>query len=359
MNAIVPFDSQSNLPAYLSQDDNDLLAQINKDVVRAPAFPTMSIKGKVFTMVKDGQRKIVTKPGEEDEVAQSLGVVVLRANMNSKNFYVKGFVEGDMSPPDCHSTDGVAPSIHARNPQAKKCAVCPHNVWGSRVSNDGDRPGEEKKGKACSDQGRLAIAAPDRLEEPMLLRVPPASLKNLREAVKLISGRKIPYNAVILKVSFDPEMASPTLKFKPIGLLPEATYRQGAELYDSDLVRSITGLDDVAPDTPAEAESPVSADELDAAIAARDAAQKAAAAPAPAPAPVAAAPKPAPKAKPKAAPAPAPVVEDDLADLAPPVAAAPAPAPAPAPRAAAPAPAASAGGDLLGDLDALLGGTDD
>lgn len=372
---IVPFASDSNLPAYLTQGV-DFAKDLNKDVVRAPAFPSMSIKGKVFTMNKDGVKTILMKPApNEDETAQNIGVVIERANMNAKNFYKNGYVEGqsDGNQPDCYSFDGIAPSPQSREPQSKKCAVCPHNVWGSRVSNDGDRPGQEKKGKACTDHARLAIAAPDALDKPMLMRVPPASLKNLREAVKIINARKVPYNAVVMKVSFDPAMASPTLMFKPVGLLPDAGYAQVTSLYEGELVRSIMGLEDTF-DEPVEAQPAaggINTDELDAALAAR-AATQAAAAPqptaAPTPAPTAA-PTPAPTRKPRAAapaptPAPTPTEEDgdDLAGLGLGTAA-PAPAPAPvaakapaAPRPPAPAPAA--GGDLLGDLDALLGNVD-
>lgn len=346
---LVPFDSQGNLPAYLT--NASALADINKDVVRAPTFPSMSIKGKVFTLNKGGVKKIVTKPGEDsDEVAQSIGVVVLRANMSAKTFYLKKFdnADSDGMRPDCYSYDGVAPSGNSPAPQSKKCAVCPHNQWGSRVSDSG-----ESKGKACSDNARIAIAAPDSLSDPMLMRVPPASLKNLREGVKLVANRKIPYNAVVMKVSFDPQQASPTLLFKPVGLLNDADYAKASEMYESEIVRAIVGVDETA-DEPVEVAAPVTTDELDAAIAAREVTEQAKQSSAPP-----AAEKPA---KAKAAAKAKPVTSDELDEtlgLTP----APAPAPvaaAPAPVAAPPAaPAASAPSDLLSDLDALLGSSDD
>ena len=352
MTQLVPFDSDAALPAYLSTPG--ALADINKDVVRAAQFPSMSIRGKVFTLNQDGVKKIITKPNDPDEVAQSIGVVIVRASMTNKTFYLKKFAEGESDGvrPDCYSHDGVAPSPNSPAPQSKKCAVCPHNQWGSRMG-DGDKPGEERKGKACADNARLAIATPDKLDKSMLLRVPPASLKNLREAVKIANTRKIPYNAVVMKVSFDPEASSPTLKFKPVGLLPDADYAKATEQYDSDLVRAIVGLDEHMEEAPV-APPAVGADELDAAIAARDAAQKAAQTSAP-PAPPAEAPAPAPApAKPKATRAPAaakpPAVNADDLDQA--MGASTPPAPAPA------APASDMG-SMLSDIDALLGNTDD
>lgn len=267
---LVPFESQSNLPAYLS-DASDLL-DINKEVVRTAAFPVMSIKGMKFTMVQDGVKKVLTKPDDPEEVAQSIGVVFLRANMHAKTFYAKKYSEGesDGARPDCYSYDGVAPSANAQAPQAKKCAVCPHNQWGARVSEDG-----EAKGKACQDNARIAISTPDNMN-PTLLRVPPASLKGLKEMLKVVASRKVPYNAVVVKIGFDREAPSPKLTFKPVGLMDDVGYQQVKALYEDDIVRAIVGLDDLAPE-PAEpkAEPKVDADELDAALAAREATQKA------------------------------------------------------------------------------------
>lgn len=334
---LVPFDAQGNLPAYLTKGN---ALDLNKDIVTYSAFPHMSIKGMKFTIVRDGTKTVLTKPEDPDEVAQSIGVVVLRANMHSKVFYLKKYKDGesDGARPDCYSFDGKTPSPNAPNPQHKNCGLCPHNEWGSRVG-DGDRAadGTEKKGKACADNARLAISAPDKLDA-MLLRVPPASLKNLRDAVKVINQRKIQYNAVVLKVGFDREAPSPVLTFKPVGLLDDATYDKVCALYESETVRGIVGVDDLGVESAAPAAtSSVDTDELDAAIAARDATSKAkaASAPAPAPAPEPAAAEPAPAPKPRAA---KPKAE---------------PAPAPAPKAAS-------HDDLLSDLDSLLGGgTDD
>lgn len=349
MSSIIPFNQESNLPAWL-QERADSVKELNKDIVTGAVFPSLSIKGKRFAVNRDGVKTVLMKPGVEDEVAQHIGVVVQRANMKSKVFYAKRFTEGesDGQQPDCFSMDGVTPSPNASNPQHKKCALCPHNQFGTAVTDNG----EHGKGKACADSARLAVSTPDRLDDPMLLRVPPASLKNLREAVKIINQRKIPYNSVLMKIGFDHEAASPKLTFRPVGLLSEADYTEIAENhYDSELVRAIVGVDEDAAAEPKAPESEV--DELDAALAAREATNKAkAAAEAPAPAP-----KPAAKTAAKAAPAtakPKPVTDDDLADLVPQAAApAPAPAPKPAPRTSSPVQVD------MSDIDSLLGNPDD
>lgn len=330
---LVPFES-NNLPAYLSGGTD--IRDINHDVVRAAAFPVMSIKGKVFTTVKDGLRTVLTKPDDPDEVAQSIGVVLLRANMSAKAFYAKKYAGDDSEGqrPDCYSYDGIAPSANAPSPQAKKCAVCPNNVFGQVITENG------KKSKLCSDRGRVAISAPDKVE-PMLLNVPPTSLKNLREAVKVVNQRsvgqaKLQYNMVVFKVGFDRDEASPLLTFKPVAILDDATYGAVNAMYDDEVVRAIVGADDVpAPDMPAP-KAAVGTDELDAALAAKEATDKAKAAAKPEP--EAPAPQPEPE-KPKAPKATKAAAEPEK------------------PKAAT-KPAGGAA-NLLADLDSLLGNSDD
>jgi len=360
MSEIVPF-SSAQLPAYLQ--NRKALAAINKDVVTAAAFPTLSIKGKVFTLVKDNERKMMMRPDPDEpgsEIpAQSIQLSVLRANAKSRVYYKDSYEEGssDGARPTCTSSDGVAPNANSVEPQAKKCQVCPHAVWGSKLKDDGTA-GE---GTECSVNTRLAVAAPDDLKTVFLLRVPAGSRKNYGDAVKMADSRGIPYNALVMKVSFDPTAPSPKLVFKPVGLLPDDAYAKATELYESDMVRDIVGLGN-ADTAPAPApEGGVEADELDAAIAAKTVVTKAAAKPAPAP--VAA--KVTPKAKPvaDASAEPAGVSLDDIESLVEKVAPAkPAPAPvaAKAPAVAkAPAPPAPPMDDLLSELDDLLGNSDD
>jgi hypothetical protein len=87
----------------------------------------------------------------------------------------------------------------------------------------------------------LAIAAVDQINEPMLLRIPPASLKPLSEYVKFLDNRGADYDQVITKISFDMEAESPKLTFKPVGILDDETYKEVKEMSDSETVRDIIG----------------------------------------------------------------------------------------------------------------------
>jgi hypothetical protein len=293
---IIPFDSGKNLPSFLKQVD---IAALNADLTShaGGGFPVISIKGKTFSVVRDGEREIQMNPKDPDSAATSLNVVLLKANKGtSKIFYIKGYdKDSEGQKPDCYSSDGIAPAADAQNKQAIKCATCAHNQWGSRISEKG-----ATKGKACSDSVRMAVAPNGQINDPMLLRVPPASIKGLGEYGKMLAKRGVGYNMVVTKVSFDLEAESPKLVFSAVGLLDDEGFAEVQDVITSDLVSNILGASETAVVAIADAVEP--------APVVKKAAPKVAVEPEEAEAP---------KAKPvaKAKPAPAPAEEELELDL--------------------------------------------
>lgn len=240
---IIPFDSGSNLPSFLKKVD---VAALNSDLTAhaGGGFPVISIKGKVFAVVRDGEREIQMNPKDPDSAATSLNVVLLKANKGtSKVFYIKGYDKdsSEGQKPDCYSNDGVEPAADAQNKQAKKCATCPHNQWGSRISEKG-----ATKGKACADAVRMAVAPAGQINDAMLLRVPPASIKALGEYGQMLAKRGVGYNMVVTKVGFDLQAESPKLTFSAVGLLDDEGFAEVQEIAASDVVSNILGASVVA-----------------------------------------------------------------------------------------------------------------
>lgn len=240
---IIPFDGSKNLPSYLKSFN---VAEINSDLTAhaGGGFPVISIKGKVFAVVRDGERVVLPNPKDPESPATSIDVVLLKANKGtSKVFYLKGYDPKDSegAKPDCYSSDGIAPAGDAQTPQAKKCATCPHNQWGSRVTEKG-----ASKGKACNDTVRMAVAAAGQINDPMLLRVPPASIKALGEYGQMLAKRGVAYSMVVTKIGFDQEAESPKLTFKPVGFLDDAAFGEVQEMVQSDVVSNILGSSPMA-----------------------------------------------------------------------------------------------------------------
>lgn len=242
MNQLVPFTDTAQLPAHLTGAD---AAAFNTDLTShvAPAFPVCSIKGKVFAIVRDGDRRMVMNPKDPDSPATHIDVVLVKANKaTSKVLYLEGYDEkAEAKKPDCWSNDGVKPDPTAESPQAVACAGCPNNQWGSKIGTGGGNNDGKAKGKACADVVRMAIAAPNQLNDPMLLRVPPSSLRPLGEYGAMLAKRGVGYNQVITKVAFDMEVPTPKLTFKALAFITEDMYANAKEIAGTDVVRSIIG----------------------------------------------------------------------------------------------------------------------
>lgn len=345
MPAIVPFDFNAPAPALAKP----VTSALNKALITSggPSYPTLSIKGKVFTLVKDDTRKPLTKQITNDDGSiervplTSLPLTIVNGNGNSRVYFEKGFVEGEENQnPVCFSHDGKTPDAMAEKPQSKSCQVCPHAKWGSKLRTDNG----ESKGTACAPRTRLAVADPNNPSTPFLLNLPPASRPLLSAEIKKISAYGKEANEVAFRVSFDMEAATPKLIFTAYGMLNDDALAKVRELQNDPVVLEIIGTPtpvDDAPPAPAPSNplpklpaAKVTDDEIEGALSGPLATEAAAAAKAVTQ-----------KAKAEAKPKAAPKAE-----------AAPAPAPAPAPKAA---PAAPDVDDLLGGLQSLLGAKDD
>jgi hypothetical protein len=296
MSSLIPFES-AKLPAHLAGID---IKSFNADLTAhaGAGFPVISIKGKVFAVVRDGERIVLPNPKDPESPATSIDVVLIKANKDkSKVFYIEKYdpnASDKAKKPDCYSTDGTKPAADSEHKQAASCAVCPHNAWGSATNEKGIAT----KGKACQDSVRIAVAPGGTLNDPMLIRVPPASIKALGEYGQMLAKRGVAYNMVVTKVGFDQDAESPKLTFKPVGFLSAEDYELVKETMESKIVEDIVGAAGLF-------EGAESADTGTPAV--PSAAAAPAAPEAPAEPPVAS--KPRAPAKPKAEPAPAPKPE--------------------------------------------------
>lgn len=236
-NEITIFDEQdmNQLPAHLQ---STLGAASNDELSGgvSQGYPVLSYKGKTWALSQGGQRTIIMRPNSVDEPASALEVVIVKANPNlSKVYYVGGFVEGSDAKPACYSNDGHAPAADATSPQSPSCQTCPRNMWGSRITENGS------KGKECADSRRVAVAPSGDIGNPMLLRVPAATLKDLAAYADMLKRRNAPYQAVVTRIAFDPSVAHPKFTFKALRWLSAEEANKVAETMNLDVIGHITG----------------------------------------------------------------------------------------------------------------------
>jgi len=230
MNEMVKLNA--NLPAHLQ---GVKVENVFQSAASEGGFPVISLKGKNFTIVRSGESEIITD--EHGDPVRSFEAVVVSVNpRKSKSYYTADYTDGDRQPPACYSHEGVKPAADAESPQCKTCAACPHNVWGSAIKNG-------QKRKACEDNMRLAVAAADQLDDPMLLRVPPASLKNLNEYGKMLAQRGVGPSHVVTRVGFDTNAAF-AVTFKAERFITEEELAEVTSVLEEQktLVEEITGV---------------------------------------------------------------------------------------------------------------------
>lgn len=244
MNNIVPI-NQARVPSNMRARLQGGVA-INRnfsDGVR-DAFPMLSIKGKVFRIRMDGNETPLIDQ-QTRQVIPFLDVVLTNASrMISKAYYIKGFSDdGDFTPPDCWSLDGVRPDPSVAEKQSPTCVNCPKNAFGSAPSRN---PEEGKRGgKACSDARRIAVLMPGQLgdanKEPMtfLLRVPATSLKSLKAYAQMLERQGWEPAACVTRLSFDYNEAYPKLMFNFVDGLDDAEYDQVLKIAESPSVAAM------------------------------------------------------------------------------------------------------------------------
>lgn len=260
------------------------------------SYGIVGYRGKVWSIKHQGKETQLMRDDGDGPRGSIEVVIVKAASAISKIFYANGYQDGSNAAPDCWSTNGMTPDAAAQNKQNATCAGCPMNAWGSRVTEAG------KQGKACSDSRRIAVVplndfANEMFGGPMLLRIPAASLKDLKAYGDLLSSYGHPYYGAATRISFDPKEAYPKFVFKAMHPLSADQAKYILELRNDKRVANILNeaSDLAAPAAaPSVPSSPFEMDQAPAAPAPKAAAPKAAApkpaAPKPASAPVQTAP---------------------------------------------------------------------
>lgn len=265
-------DSPIAVPDYLASSG----VQSNIDAGVA-SVPSLSIRGKVFRIVKDGTETVMQRFDsqlKESVPLQMIHVVVLEQGPYGARVYYSGAYDPEAAAkPACFSLDGKRPDVAAVQPQAKTCAVCPHAVKGSKMSMSG------MPTTACTLQRRLAVVPASAPEHAaLLLRLPPTSsfdkmTKNSqsgwfawRQYLDFLQSRGVTHTAqVVTAVRFDPVAETPKLLFRPERFLSQSEAAVVLPRIDSDEVKAMLfpsdeGRTDAlpAPDVESEVEDRVS-----------------------------------------------------------------------------------------------------
>ena len=228
----------------------DLPTQRLDDGVSA-GFARVSYKGSKWGIRYQGAYTPIQARMPDGTMIQSpfLDVVILRASGHpNKAWYAGAYSEGEIGqPPDCWSSNGQVPDAGAPKKQSKTCLGCQWNVWGSKINRD---TGLATKGKACMDSKRLAVVPVGDIMNvtyggPMMLSIPPSSLKKLGPYQNLLEANTFHYASVWTRITFESESAYPLFNFDALAALNEVQADQVLAMVKHPMIDRILNAESV------------------------------------------------------------------------------------------------------------------
>ena len=245
----------NQLPAFLQNRQSKSLAATLVANLGTGSPPYVSIADNRFTLIDAGGEEEPV-PTYDPKLGPYLDCVIIDVNESkSKIYYDTGFdPKAEGQAPVCWSDNGIGPSKQSSKPQSMTCMQCPQNVWGSKTSQM-----TGKAVKACNDVQKIALLIPGD-DVLFLMRVPPASLKQLGAYVLKFNGQTVDVSDVITRITFE---SQGILAFNAVNYIDEATFKQREEAVAAKKTDMLVGRGDqpiaqlAAPVEPATLPAPV------------------------------------------------------------------------------------------------------
>ena len=236
------------VPAHIKQFLDE-----EKNIVDRVTVPSLSIDGKVFTVVLNGEKTPLLSRNEDgDRVPLQVfrGIVLDYNRTNGRTFYSQGYDKNKPGKPDCSSENGVVPDETIEHPVATRCDKCPNSIKGSKQNDNGQDT------TACKQHRMLAVVPAAKPEfTPLRLKLPATSVYDGKDPDHEKEGwyswtKYLDYlrsngcthtAAIITKMKFDttPGISWPKLLFAPQDWVPEETKLLVAPICKSDEVKGL------------------------------------------------------------------------------------------------------------------------
>lgn len=141
-------------------------------------------------------------PDLEDAKAEKTLTGVIVAHKAVRAFWRESIGSGGGGqPPDCYSPDntwGFGDPGDGLRARGQGCEDCPMAQFGTATNDDGS-PG---RGQACKQSHLLFLVRPEDML-PLVLRLPPTSLQPTKKFLMRLSGKAVPYYAVVVEIGLD------------------------------------------------------------------------------------------------------------------------------------------------------------
>lgn len=142
--------------------------------------------------------------GDTEPHKELIGVIV--GIQNIRTYYATKF-DGGNEPPDCFSRDGLVgePSSDSVEGYGGRCSECPKAQWGSG----------ENGGQACA-QRKLVLHLMSDAMLPIVVTVPPSSLKELDRYLLRLTSKRTPFYKVVSSLKLSKEKSKGGIEYARI-----------------------------------------------------------------------------------------------------------------------------------------------
>lgn len=204
------FTSNAQLPAHLQGINLGITTQLKQGMFSGGN--RIGLRNSRFRLIVAGIEEGIIEENYLDVIFLSAAPAVSRV------YYKDAYKQGENTPPVCFSADGIVPHTDVKNKQSDKCATCPMNVKGSKVS-DG------QKYKACGYFRRVVVMLAGDVEAKRVFKLDvkgqgifgdsSANAKSLNDYIKALDTRGVDAGQVVTRIKFDLDASVPKLLFSP------------------------------------------------------------------------------------------------------------------------------------------------
>ena len=204
------FASNAQLPAHLQGVNLGITTQLKQGMFTGGN--RIGLRNSRFRLIVAGVEEGIIEENYLDVIFLSAAPAVSRV------YYKDAYKQGENAPPVCFSADGIVPHNDVKQKQSDKCATCPMNIKGSKVS-DG------QKYKACGYFRRVVVMLAGDVEDKRVFKLDvkgqgifgdsSAAAKSLNDYIKALDTRGVDAGQVVTRIKFDLDASVPKLLFAP------------------------------------------------------------------------------------------------------------------------------------------------
>lgn len=241
---------EGGLPAELAA----AFGAVESNIVVAEKTPQLSIKGKVWKIMMEGNETPLMKKDADGEMVPENVIKVIILNQvvkRSRVYFPDSYTEDSKAQPACWSINGDAPDPTVPTPISDNCGNCEYAIKGSKISDSGEPT------TACSTNKRIVVIPANNAEfTPLLLKLPVTSLWEKEESekaqgwmafdsyLKFLKANNVQHTgAVITAMKFDAKESYPKVLFKYSGFVDPDMASQIIPRINSQEVIHTLGLD--------------------------------------------------------------------------------------------------------------------